>query len=466
VGLTPFAWLVLLALPPLLGALVLWLFGLTARADRLGFSAWSFTAGWLVLAVLELARLALGPVGLATTLGLALALALVLHARERAPVGPRALHDSRAARVFLGAALALVLVTLVVRAVAANQVPILRGDEALFWSKRAKLWFEAGGFGGVYAEWLAEERLNNGGHPFLNPLLQLFVFDLAGAVTHVANRIPLQLALLALVLATAAAVRRAGGAWIAGVAVLLVGASSAAGYAARHAGSDVLVALGAVIALDALQRAEDERRRAWLALAGAAAAVLVWAKDEGLLLLFAFATASLWCQRGGLGAFLRPRRTHLALLPALLALLVTLAHNAAFGKASSHAPWTSGVRGLVEGIGRDLAATLSAFAEGALALPDGQVALAVLLVALALPAARRGSGVRLALALALAWLGLLFVFVAKEKNPARALDNSLSRILLQLLPLHLLWLASAVRAARPAARRSLLRTPRDLRRAG
>ncbi len=442
----PLELLLLAGFPLLLGAAVLRLFGLVFRSDPVGYLGWCFTCGALVLAALELVRLVtgLGSPGPLVVLGLLLSGVAYARGRRRAPVPPSPRAEGRAGRIVFGVVLALALAVTAVRAVEAGWTAIVREDEVIFWSKRAKLWFVAEGFGGVYALGLKSGQLPNADYPFLNPLLQLWCFDLAGRITHVVNRVPLQLACLALVLSTAAALRRAAGPWLAAALLILLVTSSPAAFAVRRAGSDVLVALGSVVALDAWLRARGEHLRAWQGLAGLAVAFLLWSKNEGLLFVAAFVVAQAWLLRARPRAFLAVARAPSVWLPGACVLALTLLHNAWFDTRGNHAPWIGGVQGFVDAFGRDLANTLKAFGKGFVSPSVHQVPAAFLLLVALAPAARRGQAWPLVLSFLMLLVGLLVVFVAKTVDPARALGNSVSRLELQLFPAALLGIALVV----------------------
>lgn len=445
----------LVLLPLLLGAAGLRALGLGFQSDPVGHLGWSWMVGSLFLAALELLRLlsGLGSPGPLAATGLLLAgVLLVLGRRNRPRTLSAHASEARPGRLFFQCVLALALAVTALRAIEANWSAIVRDDEALFWSKRAKLWFEARGFGGVYARALATKRFPNPDYPLLNPLLQLWCFDLAGRITHVVNRVPLQLCSLALVLCTASALRRAAGPWLAGALLILLVSSAPAVSAVGSASSDVLVALGSVVALDAFLRGESERERAWFALAGLAAAFLLWSKHEGLLIVAAFSAAYASVHRRRARELFSPRRAHLACLPAACVLAITWIHNACFATATNHAPWVGAFPGLATDLGRDLAHTLEAFARVCFGPSMNYVFAAFLLLALLAPVARRGRLAVVTLSLVLILLGLVVVYVAKESDPSQLLGNTLGRVLFHLEPPVLVWIAcvaDALGAGRP-----------------
>lgn len=439
---------VLVLLPLVLGGALLRAIGIEFRTDRVGFVGWSWMLGSLFVAALELARLltGLGSPGPLAASGLVLAGLLAMLGRRHPPLPPQRADASEhwQARAFFGVMLGFALAVCAQRVVLGNWEAIVRDDEALFWSKRAKLWFQADGMGGVYARTLAAGELPNADYPLLNPLLQLWAFDLAGRITHVVNRLPLQLCSLALLLCTASALRRAAGPILAGALLILLVSTPAAAYATRHASGDVLMALGGVVALDAFLRWSAGGTRAWLRLASLALAFLVFSKNEGLLFVAAFLVAWGFEHRRRARELLRARAWLLPWwLPALCALAITTLHNRWFRTVTYHSPLTGSSSGFALDLLRDLPETLRAFGSAFLAPSLNYVFPAFFVLAVCVPAARRGSLGVVTRTLLLILAGLVFVYVAKPMDPARVLNNSLDRVLFQLVPLLLVWIACA-----------------------
>lgn len=439
--------LLLFGLPILLGIAGLRAAGITWRTDPVAYGGWVWMTGALLLAALELLRLVVGcpSPGPLLVAGLALGAALWGYGRRRPLVAPEpARAESAAARIFLGAALGLALFVTLVRGLGADWTAIVRDDEAIYWSRRAKLWFEAGGFGGVYARAMAAGDLPNAGSPVFNPLLQLWVFDLAGRITHVVNRVPIQVFSLALVLCTAGALRRAAGSWVAAPLLLVFVASAPAMIATHKANSDVLVALAALVGGDALL---NGRGRAGPALAGLSATLLVWSKNEGLLYLVAFLAACLLLHARRARAVLAwPASTKLWCLPVAAVLASTAFHNAWFEARSTHGIGTEELSRFADAfervppIGVEI---VRAFFDAGLNLVPG----VFLLACLAAPRAWRGRLGLLTLTVVLAWLGLVLVY-ATTPDPLSVIPKSLARVLSQLVPLQLLWLGALAQRLR------------------
>lgn len=323
-----------LLIPFALGVLVLRALGLRFACDRLAYPAWAWLAGSLVTAGVELAVLVLGGGvdapwvhGLAT---LPVALVLILWARGSTPLAVRPLPGTRGER-WLGLALvALALGFVLNQLLLATLEPIYLDDEAHFWAERAKLLHAAGGFGPAYQAGL--RTLAHADYPLFNPLSQLWIFVFAGEVTHVVNRLPMQLAVPAVTLVLAGATRRHLRAPAAGLLVLTFVGSMLVFSAVRRAHSDILVAFGGVVLLDAYLRWRAERRGAWLALAALGATQLAWAKNEGFLVLAALglvAGLERW-RAARAGEPLRLRAAHLVWLLPAAAVGVTLLHNLTF----------------------------------------------------------------------------------------------------------------------------------------
>lgn len=443
----PGALLLFFALPILLGVAGLRAAGITWRTDPLSYGGWVWMTGALLLAALELLRLVGGFASPGPLVAAALLLAAGLWGLgRRTPlvvVEPR--HEPAAARIVLGVLLVLALLVTLQRGLAADWLAIVRDDEAIYWSRRAKLWFVAGGFGGVYARALDAGDLPNAGSPLLNPLLQLWAFDLAGRITHVVNRVPLQVFSLALILCTAGALRRAAGSWVAGPLLLLLVASAPALIATHKANSDVLVALGALVAGDALLTWRGTR--AGPALAGLAATLLVWSKNEGLLYLVAFLGAALLLHGRRFRTLLAwPAGAKAWCVPVVCVLASTLLHNAWFEAKSTHGLGTEEISRFADAFQRlppILGEIVRAFFDPSLNLVPG----VFLLVCLLAPQAWRGRLGLLALAVVLAWLGLVLVY-ATTPNPLVVMSKSLYRVLSQLVPLQLLWIGALVQQLR------------------
>jgi hypothetical protein len=282
-------------LPILLGLAVLRALG----ARPAGFAAacaWTYVAGALATAAVMLA-LALVPLPLAsapTTAALvaAGAAAMALVRRQGSGVAAPAAAGAGSRSVLFAMGIAAALVVAAAWILGANAAPVVTGDEAWNWNVKAKLVWAAGGLRG--AEDPRALPVPFGLHldyPMLNPLLQVWVFAHAEAVTHVVNRLPVQLALPAAILMTSAMLLRWAPPALAGLAGLVLLAWLQANGMPGDASSDVLVVLGVAALLDAWQRTRAGERGA-AGLCALALAWLAWSKVEGTF-LFAIAAAAL-----------------------------------------------------------------------------------------------------------------------------------------------------------------------------
>jgi hypothetical protein len=450
--LSPLALVLVVALPLALGAATLRALGLAFASDRIGYLGWAWVTGSLGLAVLEGVRLLFAlPSPSSIVAGAAIACVALWLVRKRSAV-PRVLPSWNRKGVgerLLAGALVLVLVVTLARILRGSLDVVIADDEANFWAARAKLLFQAGSFGGPYAEAMAARALPNGAYPILNPLLQLWVFDLAGTITHQINRLPIEICSFALYLCAASALRRWSPTWIAALLLVMLASCDHAAFVARKANSDVLVALGALVGLDALARWREEGQGAWLGLASLAGAFLVWSKKEGVVLAVALAAA--WCvrnarDRAGLRRLLAPRRAHLWLVPPLAVLAVTLVHNTHFHATGSHSvDLHAGATFLSNALPNSLP-TLGYFFGLALQPSFHAIPVAFVVLVLFLRRGTRSDIVDLVPLLVLITAAVLFPAFVKSapEDLPWLLDTAGTRVLYQLVPLQLLWIATAL----------------------
>jgi hypothetical protein len=466
--------LTLLALPLLLGMLVLRALGIRAREDPLAFGGWAWMSGCLLLALFLLAWMLAGlaPAALSSrtlvpacgVLGVVLAW-LTLRDRRAARGRDGARSSAREApgvpaaggraswcvfALCLGAALLLVLD----RILLASMELVVIGDEAIIWAAKAKaLWFGDGINARFAALASGEVGVVHANYPLLDPLLQLFSFQLAGRPLHFENRLPLQLCVPALLLATAGALVRHVPPWVAGLLVLLLATTRPATDACGSASADVLVALGVLCALDAGARWRATGERRWLALSALALTFLAASKNEGLMLALLAAGVLVVARRDRLRA-----AAGWLLLPLLVA-GIGVALNAHFGFANDLLEDDDTVS-----VGARLAANaVERIGPVLLRMGDYVVAggiethlcfaawLALLLLsprALAVPGRVVPRGVDLG-AWSAVFLAVLAVYaltyVSRPGTWEQHLRNSMPRLLFQLLPALLVWLAAAGR---------------------
>lgn len=444
--------LIAVAMPLLLGVPAVRLLGLGWRTDRIGFPAWCWLAGCLVLAaVLRLCRESGLPHGWWWAPPLLVALALEMIRRRRpipaaAAAPPPGLGFSTF--VVFGALLCAWF------ALAGMDRPCIEGDEGNIWSLKAKSllvdWGE--GFGP------AQEHNLHPDYPQLNPWLQTWVYALTGVPDFVQfeNRWLVQLCSVALFVATAAALRRCVRAPVAAVLAALVLLEPEFQTLCRTAYADGMVALGLVVATDCFLRWRAGGPRGLLWLAGLGLAFALWSKNETMLYLASAGGAAivtrLWCAplRGGFGA-----RNLLPLAPALLVAANTRLFNARFGlqsdlfgaNRSEHAGKT-----MFELMGeqwRERVPALLGEAWRAVASLDhihAVFGLLALAIALAPRVALGRELAVLVLAICGAFVGLHVIYAGSYLPLRMHLDTSHLRVLFQLVPATLVVLAACWRA--------------------
>ena len=322
--LSALAWVSVIGLPFLFGSAILSLVGIRLRDDLLAYPAWSWIMGTTATAfVVYVWAWTGGPIHAACIIpfvvGLALVVAGLAYRRRRRArrgiatdieengdafaVGASTRHPARIVprgRLIERAVFGLVVVAALALAadhsINANRKVVVLGDEANIWASKAKVFYLAGGFnqdlrlqtsGGVDMSLVFHQD-----YPMLNPLLQAWVYAHADRITHVDNRVPIQIFALALVLALAAALRRHARPLLAAVLLWCLVSAPVTRFLAQWAYADHMVALGFLVAVDAfiLWRRTSERR--WWGLFGLALAFMAWTKNEAMLLLVALAVAT------------------------------------------------------------------------------------------------------------------------------------------------------------------------------
>jgi hypothetical protein len=370
-----------------------------------------------------------------------------------ATAAPPGARGSRAGRVVFALALALVLLLTCDRIVRSSVYLVSIADEAVIWAAKAKALFVNDGLGGDLAArpW-TDARVMHADYPLLSPLLQCWVYALAGGIVHAVNRLPLQLFLPALAFAMAGALRlRARPTLAAAFLLLLMTGAPLADLAAR-AQSDVMVALGFAVALDAFARFRRTGSARWWRLCVVALALLAWSKNEGLMLALALALpAALSLRRGSaLPAVRRPRPAELAwlVLPAGL-VGAQWAVNASHGFANDlidggllSSAWPAVVADLPARAGtllRHLVALTLRDADGSHLLLPMFTGLVVLFPRRLL---LRCESVT-AFAVLLGFAGYVLVYLGTPRDLDWHLATSLPRILFHLTPAAVMWTAAA-----------------------
>jgi hypothetical protein len=437
-----------LAAPLLAGAAIAAAAGLRPAADPLAGAAWASLAGALAAGAVLTACLALGLPLSAWTVNAALAgiaaLFAILAWRRR---GPAAAPLQRAAAPAwqngIFSAVVVLLVALACdRMLLAAKTPIVGDDEAFIWSARAKVLFRAGTFDAAFRGETAESTpaapdvVAHKDYPLLDSLLHLLVFVDAGRVTHVENRIPIQVFGVAAILLMASALRRTAGP-LAGAALLVAWQSEwGTRDAARTGMADGMVAFGLAAAIDCLLREDESGARAWSRLGGLALAFLAWSKHEGAVLAALTGAAAvaqaLRSERGG-----RLARAAAWLVPPAAAVAITWAINARFGFRNDlvHAGGPPWVR-FVEGLPARGPAVLGAFwREWAIAADASRLMAFPLVLAFVPRLVRVPRSVVLAAAVVVAAILVhLAVFVATPNDLAQHWETAGLRVLGQLGP--------------------------------
>ncbi|MGQ0553812.1 MAG: hypothetical protein ACT4PU_11410 [Planctomycetota bacterium] len=480
--------------PLVLGTLLLWRLGLRRRTDGWAFVAWALMSGALMVAVSEFLWLVPGlPIEwlpLAPTLAAVLLIAAPGRRWPAVDESPAAAKAAVRAQASAGptagrhawlalAGLLLALLLAADQALLANSRVIVAGDEAAIWSPKAKALFIAGGLHDSLGPLLALERgITHADYPLLNPLLQLDVFARAGSLLDVENRWPIQLLGLVLLLATGAALRRRVGPVLTALLLLLL--SFAVGRSIGAAEADLLVALGLIVAVDALDRWRAGGPPGLLGVAGLALGFLVASKHEGLLLALVVLLGCLLSAplRSAFAAQRADLRRFLAWLSVPGVLLAGgWLFNARFDLANdlwrTEAGWLPlrALTGLVQRGGDLGAALLAALPPAEWWQPTLAVPLAALLglascwrvaarsqnaAARAESAAARAQSVAAraqsvaaaaspaALVVLLGLLGYLLVYAGTPRELVWHVQTSLPRLLLHLLPVALLALGERV----------------------
>lgn len=295
--------------PLLLGAAVLKTIGIRVGDDLWSWPAWAYATGTLATAIviyfllwmrasLAVVRIAVPIVAMATY-----AAAIVLRRRTgdgADPIPRRRLDFSPATLlktlVFI-AAFAAISYNHLDHALAANEKAIVGGDEASIWASKAKALVAHGGFTAEFGK-VAREQVFVAHHdyPLFAPLLQVWTFACAGKVTQVDNRWPIQaFVFLMTFLWIGALDRRAR--WFVTLPIVILSATAHQLWKqVQTAYVDHITAFAFAMLIDLFWRGQDTDDRRWRRLMMIAAALLIWSKNEGFLLLAAFGgSAAIGC---------------------------------------------------------------------------------------------------------------------------------------------------------------------------
>lgn len=440
-----------LFVPLLLGAGLVQLCGLRWRDDPLAYPVWCALAGGLGTAALVFAWSWLGwpydaRLIAPLLLGLGAACGWLGRRTRRSPahtLAPAARRPPRLETAFLLVVVLLLTCSTLVRVLRASSAAIALGDEASIWTRKAQLLFDAGGLNDAFGA----RALLDGIHldyPLLNPLLQVWTFAHARTLLWVEPRFPIQVFALALVLAQAAALRRVlrpGAAAVVLVLVYFVDASMELTYTAT---SDLMVALGVLVAADAGLRWMQSRDEAWARLFFLALAFSVGAKNEGALLVLCFFAAGAVCVLLSRSARHRPRLRLLAW--AALPLVVFGASwltNLRFGFRSDIAT-ASAPRVLVERFQERIGPLLAFFSRLFFLRPRENAGVFAALIGLGLLAplrVLRGRARPLTLLGFFALAGWTLVYLSTPHDLEWHMISSGARVTYQMVPTLGLWLA-------------------------
>ncbi len=448
-----------LAWPLLLGAALLRALGLGFSSDRLAFFGWAWVCGALGTGALLFAWMWCSPDLSSPWTMRAVLLALTgvgfWIGRKRVVQPPLEVPPAgRGERTFFSGVVGLLFLALFVRLLLATLSPVLIDDEAEFWALKAKVLWHTEGFGAAFREEMSEPTfVYNKDYPLLNPLLQLWTFVNAGKITHVVNRVPIQLFNVALWLILAAALRRLLRPLLAAGFLVMLFALDESHYHARLAAGDLLAATGLVCALDGWLRWRDGGGR-WFALVALGLTLVVWSKNEGLLVAFSIGLGALvvWA----LGRFQTegPRGRRLP-LPRLALPLFTLAGHVAFNEAHgfrsgflSNPTREGNVIELLVAQGREyLPVVLGHYGTEIFFAPwHSHYALPILGVLLVLfPLQLWRSRLLLpALVAVFSVAGVIAVFVGAPHEIDKHLRTAAGRVTYQLVPAVFLWLAAVL----------------------
>ncbi len=288
---------VALVLPVLLGQALLRAAGL--RPGTLWFWAWVWPLGALATALITFAWMGAGldaSTGLQAgpVAGAWIAIEVLLRrsrTRRASALEPR---RTSASRLLVALVAALALGPSVDGALSQWGVPVFRDDDASIWTFKARILQEHGRIDRALAARMREDV--TGAHhldyPLFNPLCQVWVMGLGGGTTDWEVRLPGWMFLFSLVLLLIASCGR-GPRGSVGLLVALVAATSPALFLpATGTKSDHWVAFGLLGVMASLERVREKDESApWLL--GAGALILVWSKNEGLMLALSIAAAGM-----------------------------------------------------------------------------------------------------------------------------------------------------------------------------
>ena len=446
----PLFLVVILGLPLLVGSAFLRLIGISFRKDRIGYFAWAFMSGGLMMSLLLYVALLVGLRSLPWLAGGCVILGILGIVKTHRPADTAAQCRQRQGHAVEQASFAVVVAGLFLLTcydmTEANTGAMVSHDESYIWAAKAKVLFVARGFGEGYRELMQTHSIvHHRDYPMLNPLVQLWTFLFAGEMLHYENRVAIQGFFLALILALAAALARVARPALAALLLFLLWSSPASQWLLGFAYSDHLVALGLLVVMDAWWRYQQTGERCWWRLAVTALTFMAWSKNEGLMLAAVVASTlsatAFWNRRhsripGG--------REWAWLAMPFLVVASHLAMNAL------HDFDNDLMDGFIARLGEQLAANslqvAGHFAESMFLDPSAtQLFLAFFPVFLVL-FPRRATGHGLGSFAVVFAVALLLHFLVYASTPHRLgwhLATSSSRVFFQLMPALALWIAAA-----------------------
>ena len=450
-------------LPPLLlGMGLTRLFGLAPRSDRLAWLGWAWMFGTMGTALVTFAWI-WTPLPIDSALAPELAVlalaALVWWFAPRVQAAPPAEVPPAPAweRALFGLSVAFLAVLTVQRILDGNLFPIFEDDEAHVWALKAKVIFHSGGFTPEFRETLQNEHfVYHRDYPMLHPLLHIWTFAHFGEITQVVNRLPIQLFALAFVPVFASALRRAVRPAAAVAVMFIVMQAGETVRQGRTAHADMAVALGLIVLFESWMRWRAEAHPAWWRLACGGAAMMLYAKGEGLLIALAIGCALVGARvlGGGIAAEVAPARAPRArrawlLLPLFIA-AQTWVFNASFGFKNDIGAGDMREEtflGLLALQWRERLEPIASWSWEHM-LPHMKWAghlpvVFLLLMAVTLPRLRKHALFVPALALPAAFLGYLLIFLGTPHDVIWHLGSAAPRITWQLVPAMGLWVAAA-----------------------
>ncbi|MHC5064982.1 MAG: hypothetical protein ACYTG5_13530 [Planctomycetota bacterium] len=441
--------LLLILVPTACGWACLRCMGLGVRSDAMGFIAWAYVAGCLVMAPALLAWALLGKPVNGLNFGLMI-LALALLAgwlvRRKAVIAPwktpRGPGDPYLAWITVGM-LGLLFFD---QTMSAALTPVSYGDEANIWAAKAHVLFEPGAAG---REVGLQQYVLHADYPLLNPLIQVWAFAVHGGIDPYLGRIAIQIYVFAMILATASAIARHSRGWLVPPMLLMLFVNENSLQQVTWACADLMLACGMLVAADSWLRWLEEKRGEWLSLHLLGLCTVLWSKNEGLmigLLWFLIILLPLGVARSARARL--GRGWILQVLPCLAVVSIGMIFNAAYGLGNDLFNSKIGEGGsfwqrMLSNFGERLGPVASRFTSELLDPEEGRlIILSFLILALGMGRAVLGSSARPLLLLVIGGLaGYMAVFIATNRVLDWHLETAADRVIYHLTPVASLGLA-------------------------